>query len=307
MYPNLYYAFREWFGVDVPFLKAINTFGLFVVLSFFAAAWTLTKELKRKETKGDFDYEFNKLKLKVLPSDSVPPATIIAAITGIIGAKIFGIPEYWRSFLQHPVQYFFSVGGFIFYGGLIVASVTLWFYYKRKNINTIKMADAIAPGLMPAYAIGRIGCHIAGDGDWGIINQHSKPFDWIPDWLWAYDYSHNISTAGVYIPDCDWGIYCYHLQPPVYPTPLYETIVVFALFTILWSLRKRFKIAGRLSAVYLLFISTERFFIELIRINPRYDIFGMYLSQAQIISIIFFVCGILLYVLAPKLKANLLI
>lgn len=303
MYPNLYYAFRDWFEVDAPFLKAINSFGFFVVLSFFAAAWTLTKELKRKEANGDFEFELNTL--KILPGDTVPLATIIAAVTGIIGAKIFGIPEYRKSFLQHPFQFIFSANGFIFYGGLIVASITLWFYYKRKNINTIKMADAIAPGLMPAYAIGRIGCHVAGDGDWGIINQHAKPFSWLPDWLWAYDYPHNISKAGVYIPDCDWDSYCYHLQPPVYPTPLYETIIVFILFAILWSLRKRFKIAGRLSAIYLLFISTERFFIELIRINPRYNIFGMYFTQAQIISIIFFTGGIILYFLAPRLKTNL--
>jgi phosphatidylglycerol:prolipoprotein diacylglycerol transferase len=304
MYPNLYYVLRDWFNVDSPFFKAINSLGLFVVLSFFAAAWALTKELKRKEGDGDFDYELKKLKIKILPSNTVPLATVAAAVAGIIGAKIFGISEYWNSFLQHPFEYFFSANGFIFYGGLTVASVTLWFYYKSKNINTIKMADAIAPGLMPAYAIGRIGCHVAGDGDWGIVNQYAKPFAWVPDWLWAYDYPHNISKAGVYIPGCDWGEYCYRLQPAVYPTPLYETIIVFILFAILWSLRKRFKMAGRLSAVYLLFISTERFFIEIIRINPRYNFFGLSLTQAQIISLTFFVGGVLLYLLAPKLKAN---
>jgi prolipoprotein diacylglyceryl transferase len=304
MYPNLYYVFRDWFQVDAPFLKAINSFGLFVVLSFLAAAFFFTKELKRKEASGDFEYERNKLKIKILPSDTVPLATIIAAVMGIIGAKIFGIPEYWKSFLQHPFQYFFSASGFIFYGGLIIATVSLWFYYKQKNITPIKMGDALAPGLMVAYAIGRIGCHVAGDGDWGIINQYPKPFSWFPDWLWAYDYPHNISKAGYYIPGCDWSEYCYRLQPPVYPTPLYETIIVLVLFAILWLLRKRFKIAGRLSAIYLLFISAERFFIELIRVNPHYNLFGVLLTQAQLISLIFFAGSIVLYVFAEKISSS---
>ena len=294
MYPNLYYIFRDLFGVEMPFLKIINSFGLFVTVSFFAAAWVLMKELKRKEAAGQFNYELNKLKVKVSPINTVSYATIIAAVSGVIGAKIFGISEYWDSFLRHPFANLFSTNGLVFYGGLITASITLWFYYKKKNINTIKMADAIAPSLMAAYAIGRIGCHVAGDGDWGIVNQHAKPLSWIPDWLWAYDYPHNISRAGIYMPDCDWGIYCYHLQTPVYPTPLYETIIVFTLFAILWSLRKRFKVNGRLSAVYLMFIGAERFFIEQIRINPEYNIFGIYLTQAEIISIIFLVGGIVL-------------
>src|SRR5258706_14825546 len=102
MYPNLYYVFRDLVGVEVPFLRIINSFGLFVTVSFFAAAWVLMKELKRKGAEGQFNYEFNKLKIKVLPVDTVPYATVIAAISGVIGAKIFGIPEYWNNFLRHP-------------------------------------------------------------------------------------------------------------------------------------------------------------------------------------------------------------
>jgi phosphatidylglycerol---prolipoprotein diacylglyceryl transferase len=304
MYPNLYYAIKDWFGTGLPFLRFINSFGVFVAISFLVAAWVFTKELRRKEAAGEFDQELNKMKDGELPGDSVPVATIIAAAAGIIGAKIFGIFEYWNRFINHPSQFLLSANGLAFYGGLITATLTLWVYYRKKNITPMKVADAIAPALMTAYAIGRIGCHIAGDGDWGVVNPHAKPFAWLPDWLWAYDYPHNISQAGIYMPGCDWDVYCYQLPAPVYPTSLYETIAVMTLFTILWSVRKRTGIVGRLTALYLIFIAAERFFIEFIRVNIQYKIAGIYLTQAQLISLTLFVTGILLYLFAPRLKVN---
>jgi prolipoprotein diacylglyceryltransferase len=157
---------------------------------------------------------------------------------------------------------------------------------------------------MAAYALGRLGCQVAGDGDWGIINQSIKPYNWIPGWLWAYDYPHNILKTGVYIPGCDWENYCYHLPIPVYPAPLYETIITTIFLVVLWIVRKRFRIAGRIAALYLILTAIERFFIEEIRITMRYNIFGLQLTEAQAISIFFAAGGIVLYILAPKLKVN---
>jgi prolipoprotein diacylglyceryltransferase len=91
----------------------------------------------------------------------------------------------------------------------------------------------MAPTMMFAYAFGRIGCQISGDGDWGIPNTHPKPFSWMPDWLWAYSYPHNVIGEGKPIAGCD-GPYCNELFPAVYPTPLYEIIACFILFAVLW-------------------------------------------------------------------------
>jgi prolipoprotein diacylglyceryltransferase len=154
---------------------------------------------------------------------------------------------------------------------------------------------------MLAYGIGRIGCQVAGDGDWGIVNTYSKPLSWIPDWLWAYDYPHNVNKEGVPLLNCTWGDYCYHLPAPVFPTPLYEIAMALLLFALLWSIRKKVKVTGRLFAIYLIANGIERFLIEHIRVNTKYDIFGFHPTQAEIISSCLIVFGIFLYLYAPKL------
>jgi len=153
-----------------------------------------------------------------------------------------------------------------------------------------------------AYGLGRVGCQVSGDGDWGIINQRIKPFSWMPDWLWAYDYAHNVNGEGVLMTDCDWGVYCTQLQIPVYPTPLYEIIIMLILFAILWSVRKKFKVTGRIFSVYLVLNGLERFFIEKIRVNSTYNLFGFHPTQAEIISTFLVLTGIVLYILAPRIK-----
>jgi phosphatidylglycerol:prolipoprotein diacylglycerol transferase len=157
---------------------------------------------------------------------------------------------------------------------------------------------------MPAYALGRLGCHLVGDGDWGIINGNTKPVSWIPDWLWGYTYPHNIIGEAELIPACTWDNYCYQLSNPVYPTSLYESIIILTLFYILWKLRLRIKMVGRITSIYLMMISIERFFMEFIKINKHYEVIGLSFSQAQLTSIGIFIVGLTLYFYAPSLKAN---
>ena len=252
MYPNLYYVFKDWFGVEWNGLKILNTFGLMVALAFVAAAIVLSAELKRKEKLGllhpseetivvgkpasIFDlifngivgfifgaklfgllinkapevstqdyifssqgnliggilmaiilvaikwYDKNKQKLKVperrtvriWPHDRVGDIIIIALIFGILGAKLFDNFEHWDDFIKDPIGKLFSVSGLTFYGGLILAGIAVcWFAYK-KGIKINHLVDAAAPCLMIAYAVGRIGCQVAGDGDWGIPNSAYK-------------------------------------------------------------------------------------------------------------------------------------
>jgi len=197
---------------------------------------------------------------------------------------------------------------------------------------------------MLAYAVGRIGCQVSGDGDWGILNSayyttpdgkpslsspilyerivtqykqlylpqfgslenirhlNVKAPSFLPDWLFAYPYPHNVINEGVRITGCDGG-YCSQLPIPVFPTPFYETLVCLGLFFVLWSLRKRLKVPGALFAVYLILNGIERFFIEKIRVNTTYSIFGFHPTQAEIISSLLVISGgILLVVLKKKVK-----
>ena len=172
-------------------------------------------------------------------------------------------------------------------------------YAKKIKLPIVHLVDAFAPVLMLGYAIGRIGCQISGDGDWGIVNSNPKPFRWMPDWLWSYQYPHNVIGEGAPIPGCD-GPYCNQLIRSVYPTALYEVIMCFIVFFILWSLRKKIKIPGRLFGIYLIFNGIERFAIEHIRVNTHYESLPFKPTQAQIISILLFIAGWILVIQSKK-------
>ena len=112
--------------------------------------------------------------VRIWPHDRVGEITVIALIVGLLGAKLFDIFENWSDFLKHPADYIFSGGGLTFYGGLICATLAIVYYARKNKFSVRHLADAIAPSLMIAYAIGRIGCQVAGDGDWGIYNTAYK-------------------------------------------------------------------------------------------------------------------------------------
>jgi len=229
----------------------------------------------------------------VMPHQRVPDFTVMAAIAGLIGAKIFHNLENWNDFVQDPIGSLVSFSGLTFYGGLIVAAIVIIRYANKKQINTFHLIDSAAPALMLAYGVGRMGCHFSGDGDWGIVNTHPNPFSWLPDWAWSFNYAHNVVNEGIPIPGCD-GRYCHMLQPPVYPTPLYEIIACLLLFLVLWSIRKKITVPGVIFGIYLILNGIERFFIEKIRVNTRYSIFGFHPTQAEIISTLMVIGGALL-------------
>ncbi|MCX6181958.1 MAG: prolipoprotein diacylglyceryl transferase, partial [Bacteroidetes bacterium] len=146
-----------------------------------------------------------------------------------------------------------------------------------------------------AYAIGRIGCQVSGDGDWGVPNLEPKP-EWmgfLPDWMWAYDFPHNVNSQGVAMADCvGWEPYCAVLKEPVYPTAFYETLMGLAIFGFLWSIRKKISIPGIMFSIYLVLNGAERFTIELIRVNNEGEFLGMKITQAQFISSLLILIGI---------------
>jgi len=226
---------------------------------------------------------------------------LVAAVFGIIGAKIFDQLENWQAFLADPIGQLFSFSGLTFYGGLIVAAIAVVWYGTKHGIPWKPMADSFAPGLALAYGIGRIGCQVSGDGDWGIVNHLEKPhwLSFLPDWLWRYNYPHNIINEGIPIPGCT-GPHCMQLPQGVFPTPVYETMMMVIVFIILWSIRKKIKTPGVLFSIYLIFNGVERFLIEHIRVNNTYDIFGQHITQAEIISPILVIIGIVGWYMLEK-------
>lgn len=216
--------------------------------------------------------------------------TLTAALFGILGAKFFHLlenPDELVQFFTDPSKGdFFS--GLTMYGGLIVGGTAVIWSFKRKGIKPLMGMDATAPGLMLAYAVGRIGCHVSGDGDWGIVNTAPKP-SWLPDWLWAYDYPNNVLGRGVPLEDGTiFEGYGTHLVPPVFPTPLYEVIMCGLLFLVLWKVRSKLKVPGTLFCLYLIFNGFERFWIEKIRINEH--LIGT-ITQAEVIAVALMLTG----------------
>ena len=264
-YPFLSDVVRDAFGVDVPL--PIPTFGLMVGIAFFVGLRVATIETKRL--------------LPMQSANFMDNAGLIAFFTGLVGARLFHLLEHPREFMADPMAMLFSRGGFTIFGGLIVGTISGLAYARAKRAPIAPLLDAVAPAIMLSYAIGRIGCQISGDGDWGIAaNLAAKP-DWLPTWFWAQTYDGNI--AGVVIP-----------PPGVYPAPIYETLMSLVGFGILWTLRRHRHAPGWLFGVYLLLTGVERFLIELIRVNATYDLFGLQVTQAQIIAVACVLGGIIL-------------
>lgn len=263
----------------------------------FYSTWKDAEKVKGKKEE--------KAVITVQPVDLMWNITAIAGIAGVLGAKIFHNLEYIDDLIADPVDALLSFSGLTFYGGLIVAAIAVLYYTSKHQIPPLHMIDATAPGLMLAYGIGRIGCQLSGDGDWGIVNTSPKPasLSFLPDWMWSFNYPHNVIDEGVLIPGCD-GPHCYMLPEPVYPTPFYEVIMALALFAFLWSIRKRITIPGVLFGIYLVVNGVERFAIEKIRVNSTYNLFGKHITQAEIISSLMIVTGIIGIIILVKRNRN---
>ncbi len=235
----------------------------------------------------------------IFPSDMLGDMIIIAAIVGILGSKVFTWIEDIDGFLKDPMGALLSFSGLTFYGGMICATLALLVYFWMRKLHPVHMVDSAAPALVLGYGVGRLGCHFSGDGDWGIVNTAAAnpPLSFLPDWLWAYQYPNNVIEAGVPIEGCV-GQFCRILPEAVYPTSVYEFFMAFTIFTILMFVFRRFLIPGLVVGLYLLMNGLERFLIEFIRVNNRYDFLGMQLSQAQIIALGMMLSGVVVITLA---------
>lgn len=238
----------------------------------------------------------------VMPHERIGDITVMSAISGVVGAKVFAVLEDLPTFFADPIGTFFSGSGMAIYGGLIGAFGVGFFYLRKNGLSVLHVMDAVAPGLIIACGVGRMGCHFSGDGDWGVPNTLAQPSWWIfPDYWWAFNYPHNVLNQGNQIEgvtcrvgDMTEGLrYCHELTQAVWPTSIYEIFFLCGLGGILWMMRKRIKIPGLLFSIYLIFNGFERYWIEKIRVNETYDYFGFNFTQAQYIAVIMMLLGVL--------------
>lgn len=243
--------------------------------------------------------EPREVEIEVHPYEQVGTITILAAVFGIGGAKIFHNLENLDELMADPIGALISFSGLSFLGGLICATAAILWYARKNNIKLLHLTDAALPGLMLAYGIGRMGCQIAGDGDWGIPNDAPKP-DWLsflPDWAWAYNYPNNVLGIDLKQDFAQMGYVS--MTGYAWPTPIYETTMALLIFGFLWFMRKRWTTPGMVMSWYLILSGIERLAIEQIRINNEYPILGG-VTQAEIISTLLIILGIVFLLLMPK-------
>lgn len=244
----------------------VYSYGLMLGIAFIVASYILTKELERRKMDPNLGTE----------------VTLYAIIFGLLGSKIFYVIENWDVFISNPVGEFFSPGGLTFYGGFLLAALAIFITIKRKKIPFLVIADAVSPSLAVAYGIGRIGCHLAGDGDYGIPTS-------LP---WGTNYENGTVPPSYAFRGTEIAShYPNGIVPdntPLHPAPLYEFLMAMIIFGILWSIRKKQWPDGKLFMFYLVMTGSARLLVEFIRINPRY-LFG--LSEAQLIAIVLITAG----------------
>jgi phosphatidylglycerol---prolipoprotein diacylglyceryl transferase len=247
----------------------IYSFGAFMALAALTAAWVVHIELKRRGYNRELASSF----------------VFAAAVGGLIGARLLFILDEWEAFLVAPMNYIFTGAGFTWYGGFLGGTVAVSWVVKKNKIPWLVGADIAAPALAIAYGVGRLGCHVAGDGDWGTVTD-------VP-WGVAY------TKAIIGWVDPNTGI----PYPPgvrVHPTPIYEFIESVIVFTILWLLKDKGYASGTIAWLYLILAGFARFIVEFWRINPS---LASGLSEAQWFSLALMGLGFILLMARPAKRA----
>jgi prolipoprotein diacylglyceryl transferase len=250
----------------IPFLHfgwfTIPTFGLMVATALLAAAYVLQADFDRRRTQLQ---SF----LKKGSGDEGFLIIGIAGLTGIVGARLYHVLESPSEFFANPWPQLFSRFGFAWFGGFLGGFLALAFLARHFKIPLLQFLDICSPAAAVGYAIGRIGCLLSGDGDYG------KPTS-LP---WGMSFPNGV------VPTTE----------RVHPTPLYEFFIWLAIAAFLWHMGSKAlrgpKAKGEIFCNYLILTGIARFLIEFIRINPR-SFLGM--SNAQAASVVSIVLGAVL-------------
>jgi phosphatidylglycerol:prolipoprotein diacylglycerol transferase len=223
----------------------LQTFGIMFALGFIAAGVLVARRLQELGKPVDWAYEL----------------VFAALIGGIVGSRLDFILENYDEVSDDLLGNLLSGSGLVWYGGAVGGAIAVVLWARWRRMLNLTLLDICAPGLAIGYAIGRIGCQLSGDGDYGI--------PW--DGPWAMAYPEGTVPTDV----------------TVHPTPIYETLAMGLVTYALWRLRTRFQ-PGLLFALYLVLAGAERFLVEFVRRN---DDVAFGLTQAQLLSVAMIAAG----------------
>ena len=238
MYPTLF---------EIGSLQ-IHSFGAMVALGFIAALFLIKRDLERK----DLDPELGSTIITV------------AMVGGLVGAKLYYV------FFETPSTLsiwdaIFSGSGLTWYGGFAVAGIAAAVVIRRSGAPLLPVADSLGIGLAAGYGVGRIGCQLAGDGDYGVPT----------DLPWGMAYPDGV------VPTLE----------IVHPTPVYESLISLLICGLLWITREKMGVDGLTFSLYLIAAGLARFLVEFVRINQKV-LWG--LSDAQLLSTVMTLGGVAL-------------
>ncbi len=214
------------------------------------------------------------LRRRKLPGDPVTMISLLA-VAGLAGSKLWHVLETPATFFADPLGRLFSTTGFAWYGAAVGGLLTLFLLARRYHIPQLTMLDVATTAAALGYAVGRMGCLLSGDGDYGIPTS-------LP---WGMSFPEGLEPT----------------TERVHPTPIYEFLAGVAIFAFLWKSGGRVLLqprpAGEVAAQYFLLSGLARFLVEFIRLNPR-SILG--LTNAQVASLGFMIAGAALLIVVRR-------
>jgi phosphatidylglycerol---prolipoprotein diacylglyceryl transferase len=233
---------------------SIKTFGLCFALAFLASGMTVSRRLVEIGRSSEWAYEM----------------VFAAVVGGLVGSRGYYLIQNYDDVKDDLLGNIFSGAGLVWYGGAIGGAVAICLWAWRRGFLGLALLDLCAPALALGYAVGRVGCQVSGDGDYGKA--------WDGPWAMAYPHGTVPTTQ------------------TVHPTPIYETVTMGLAAWALWRARNAFR-PGVLFACYLVLAGSERFFVEFLRRN---DAVAAGLTAPQLESLAMLVAGLVWVALAAR-------
>ncbi len=236
----------------------LGTFGLMMWVAFLVGFWVWAADLRRRRLQAD------------------PHLMVgVIAVSGVVGAKLWHVLERPADLIANPGAEIFSRTGFAWFGGFVAGTAAFFYFARKYKVPLLTLMDSAAPAAALGYAVGRIGCLLSGDGDYGIPTS-------LP---WAMSFPHGL------VPTTE----------RVHPTPIYEFIAGVLIFAYLWRQGAKAvrgpRPQGQVVAEFFILSGLARFLVEFIRINPPLAL-GM--SNAQWAALLTTIGGIVLLLNVKK-------
>ncbi len=268
----------------IPFLHlgplSIPTYGLMVATGLLVAAYLLQADINRRRAQF-IERGYLKSVNKRSYGDEAFLIIGIIGIAGLVGARLYSVLENPRELIANPAV-LISRYGFTWSGSVITTLVAMVFLARHFDIPVLEFMDLCAPPAALGYAIGRIGCLLSGDGDYG------RPTSW--PWPWGMAFPHGVVPTTETCVQWGWPADC-----RVYPTPIYEFLGGVIIAVYLWRMATKAASGGgshgEIISSYLIWTGIARFLVEFIRINPR-SFYG--LTNAQVVSLLSIAAGAIL-------------